>query len=86
MPLTPKKTAIMAAQKKTIKMKKCPDCKRDFPLTKDYYSIDKSKSNGFKSRCKWCHRTHNKNYYDKVVKKKNIVKKQTEPMEWAELV
>jgi hypothetical protein len=85
MPLTPKKAAINATKKSSIKMKKCNVCKKEFPLTKEYFPIDKSKSSGFKSPCKWCHRKNSKTYYEHVVKPKNNVKKQTTTMEWDEL-
>ena len=86
MPLIPKKAAVIASAKKSFKIKKCPVCGKEFPLTNEYYPADKHKSNGFKSLCKWCHRKKNKKYYDTVIKKKNVIKKQTEVMEWEELV
>lgn len=86
MPLKPKKTNT-TKQNTTpnIKMKKCIVCKQEFPLTRDYYPIDKSKSSGFKSLCKWCHRNKSKTYYEHVIKPKNNIKKQTTKMEWMEL-
>jgi len=86
LPLKPKESAIEAASRpKPIKKKKCPACGKIFPLTKDYYSVDKSKSNGFKSPCKWCHRLKSKEYYNKTAKKVYQKKKITTSMEWNEL-
>lgn len=83
MPLKPNKTAIEAASKpKPVKLKKCPVCHKIFPLTKEFFSVDKSKSSGFKSPCKKCHRLKSKIYYDKIVKSKNNKKKITTHMEW----
>jgi len=83
MPLIPNSAAIDAASKP--KMKKCPGCNKIFPLTKDFYSVDKSKSNGFKSSCKICHRLKSKAYYDKIARKVYNKKKVTTNMEWNEL-
>jgi len=66
-------------------MKLCKSCGKTYPLSKEYYPIDKSKSNGFKSKCKWCHRGKSKDYYNRVLKKEKAIKKQTTPMEWTEL-
>jgi hypothetical protein len=85
MPLIPTKAAIKASRP-IIKRKKCNVCKKEYPLTKNYFPIDKSKSNGFKSPCKWCHRAKNKSYYNDVIKKKNSDKKQTTKLEWGELI
>jgi hypothetical protein len=86
MPLKPNKTAIEAASKpKPVKLKKCPGCHKMFPLTKEFFSVDKSKSSGFKSPCKWCHRKKSKAYYDKTARKVYQKKKVTTTMEWSEL-
>jgi hypothetical protein len=86
MPLIPKKSATKVALKKSIKKKKCSTCKTEYPLDEKYYPKDKSKSNGFKSDCKWCHRLKNKSYYNNIVKKKNSDKRQTTKLEWGELL
>lgn len=34
--------------------RQCTSCKEIYPLTKEYFQTDKSKSNGFSNRCRKC--------------------------------
>jgi len=44
-------------------MKRCTKCKKEFPITKKYFGIDKRASDGLQSQCRECDRKYQHEYW-----------------------
>lgn len=52
-------------------MYKCSTCKKEFPLTREYFYRDKSRKTGFDSRCKKCKREYDAKLHEMYKDKRN---------------